>query len=192
MCRGGRKCWLNSEKNNWWYRVKPVNCCIIDIILIGETFQTVIQAKEMWAEFFYYHSVYNYKCSRSKYLNSRRGEVEKWNLNVVCCAGCLFFGCLSLLPTFLLPTLRFAGWLVYTTCVDSLTLAFTCVQPMNNVLKSMEKKRVRLGCVAPTPCLLMAVTGCVPSSNLTSIGWLSPWSRVSNRLSLGTAHCPFQ
>ena len=60
------------------------------------------------------------------------------------------------------------SWLtcVYHLCGFSRSVAFTCAQPMNNMLKSMEKRRVRLGYTAPTPCLLMAVTGCVPSSNL--------------------------
>lgn len=99
-----------------------------------------------------------------------------WMLYVVpvYMSACLLCGSLSLLSAFLLPVLC---WLprVYRVCGFSHSVAFTCVQPMNTMLKSMEKRRVRFGYIAPTPCLLMAVTGCVPSSNLlTSIGWPSP------------------
>lgn len=104
----------------------------------------------------------------------------KWNLNVVCCACMyerLFVVWLSEFTLRLPPSNPVLCWLprVYRVCGFSHSVAFTCVQPMNTMLKSMEKRRVRFGYIAPTPCLLMAVTGCVPSSNLlTSIGWPSP------------------
>ena len=63
---------------------------------------------------------------RYEYLNLRRGDVEKWNLNVVCCVcmyESLFVVWLSEFTLHLPPsTLCFAGCLVYTTSVDSLTL----------------------------------------------------------------------
>lgn len=127
---------------------------------------------------------------------------KKWNLNVVCCACVYEFSFVVWLSEFTLrlppsQPCALVGCLVgHITrwCGFSSTLvAFTCVQPMNtHMLKSMEKRRVRFGYIAPTPaCWCSWLAGC-PFIKSPNFYRDDPLQEAHNRLSLGTAHCPFQ